>query len=51
MFFLAVLIVKNGPILVGIYFIFLKKTPNTKLEKISIPNSDLRYKIGKVVIK
>ena len=34
-------IVKNSPILAGIYFIFLKKTSYAKLKRLSIPNLDL----------
>ena len=48
---LTTLIVKNRNILVGNYFIFLKKTTQTKLERLLIPSLDLSEKIGKVVIK
>ena len=48
---LTALIVENSYILAGIYFIFPKKTPKTKLEELSIPNLDLSGKIEKVVIK
>ena len=43
--------VKNSHILAGIYLIFLKKTSETKLERLSIPKIDLTEKLGKVVIK
>ena len=38
---LAAQIVKNNHILAGIYFIFLKKTSQTKIESLSVPNLDL----------
>ena len=41
-------IVKVSHVLVGIYFIFLKKKPQTKLERLSIPKLGLKEKIGKV---
>ena len=47
---LTVPIVKNSHILAGIYFIFLKERPKTKLESLAIPNLDLTEKIEKVVI-
>ena len=42
--------VENSHILAGIYFIFLKERPKTKLESLAIPNLDLTEKIEKVVI-
>ena len=47
---LTALIVKNSNILAGIYFIFPKKTLQTKLERLSIPNLELIEKIRKVVL-
>ena len=41
-------IVKNSHVLVGIYFIFLKRTPQAKLERLSIPKQGLKEKTGKV---
>ena len=51
MFLLTSLVVRNSLILAGIYFIFLKKTFQTKLERLSILNLDPSEKIGKVAIK
>ena len=48
---LTVAIVKNSHNLAAIYFVFLKGTSYTTLERLSIPNLDLSEKIGKTVIK
>ena len=48
---LVALIGENSHGLAEIYFIFLKKTSCTKLERLSMPNLDLSEKIGKVLIR
>ena len=48
---LTAAIVKNSQNLAATYFIFLKKTSYTTLERLSIPNLDLSEKIGKTIIK
>ena len=47
---LTALISKNSHTLTAVYFTVLRKTSQTKLEKLSISNLDLNLKIGKLVI-
>ena len=48
---LTALIAKNSHTLAVVYFIFIKTTSYTKLEKLSMPNLDLSEKTGKAFIK